>query len=101
MRRVAGMVPELRPRGIGEMLDAAVTIYRARFGALMRVALAVIIPVQVLTTLVYLSALPDRFRINPGGTVTPQYDSRSAAAQLGAVVLVGLVTVVSTAFVTA
>jgi len=26
------VIPELRPRGIGEILDAAVSLYRARFG---------------------------------------------------------------------
>ena len=53
------MVPELRPRSVGEVLDAAVLLYRARFGALMRVSLIVVIPVSLLTMLVLLSALPD------------------------------------------
>ena len=39
------MVPELRPRGIGEILDAAVALYRARFGQLIRYSAIVVVPV--------------------------------------------------------
>ncbi|HET9727885.1 MAG TPA: hypothetical protein VFR41_00615 [Acidimicrobiia bacterium] len=95
------MVPELRPRGIGEMLDAAVALYRARFTKLIPVSLAVVIPVQAFTTMVLLSAEPDRFQISPTGSVTPQYSSGSASAQLASIVVVGLVNLVSTAFITA
>jgi hypothetical protein len=95
------MVPDLRPRGIGEMLDAAVALYRARFRRLMFVALAVVVPVQVLSTLVLLSAQPDSFSVSFTGSATPQYDNRSAAVQLGATVVVLIVNLLSTAFVVA
>src|SRR5437763_1232044 len=42
------MVPELRPRGIGEILDSAVALYRARFTKLTLIAAAVVVPVQFL-----------------------------------------------------
>jgi hypothetical protein len=53
------MVPELRPRGIGEMLDAAVALYRVRFRRLVLTSLAVVAPVQVLITLLLISATSD------------------------------------------
>ena len=95
------MVPELRPRGIGEMLDVAVSLYRARFGRLISVAAAVVVPVQVLSTLVLLSAQPDTVNVSFTGAATPQYNDRSSALQLGAIVIVFIVGVLSTAFVVA
>jgi len=95
------MVSELRPRGIGEILDSAVALYRARFTRLARVAVFVVVPVQVLSALVLLSAQPDRFTLNVTGTVSPQYDSSSFAVQLAAVVVVAVVGVLSTALIVA
>jgi hypothetical protein len=53
------MVAELRPRGIGEMLDAAVALYRVRFRRLVLTSLAVVAPVQVLITVLLISATND------------------------------------------
>jgi hypothetical protein len=91
------VIPELRPRGIGEMLDAAVTLYRARFTSLMFVSAIVVIPVQILSSLVLLSARPDNFGYS-FGTTGPQYES-NPALQLGATITVLIVNVASTAFV--
>jgi hypothetical protein len=95
------MVPELRPRGIGEILDAAVVLYRARFRRLVPVAAAVVIPVQALSAIVLLSAQPDRLNFGITGSVTPQYNTSSVTTQLAAVIVVGLVTALSTAVITA
>jgi hypothetical protein len=95
------MVSELRPRGIGEILDTAVALYRARFKKLVVVAAAVVIPVQVLSAIVLLSAQPERFKLNVTGTVSPQYDSNSVAIGFAAVIVITLVGVLSTAFITA
>ncbi|MDQ1460292.1 MAG: hypothetical protein QOI08_1776 [Actinomycetota bacterium] len=95
------MVPELRPRGIGEILDAAVVLYRARFRRLVTVAAAVVIPVQALSAIVLLSAQPDRLNFGVTGSVTPQYNTSSVTTQLAAVIVVGLVTALSTAVITA
>ncbi len=92
------MVPELRPRGIGEMLDAAVAVYRGCFVPLLRVAALVVVPVQILTTIVYLSARPDSFGVSLTGP-TPRYTSHSV--QLAATLVVFAVTIVSNAFVVA
>src|SRR4029079_2142330 len=93
------MVSELRPRGIGEILDSAVALYRARFTRLMRVAAFVVIPVQLLSAVVLLSAQPDSFDVNVRGAVTPQY--ASPAAQFGAGVVILVVGLLSTAFIVA
>ena len=95
------MVSELRPRGIGEILDSAVALYRARFTKLVVVAATVVVPVQILSAIVLLSAQPDHFSLNVTGTVSPQYDSSSVATQLGATVTVALVSVLSTAIIIA
>jgi hypothetical protein len=93
------VVAELRPRGIGEILDAAVALYRTRFGQLIRYSAIVIVPVQVFLTLVYLSAQPDRFSVSITGSPTPQFDT--TRAQLAAVVVVLGVGVLTHAFVAA
>ena len=95
------MVQELRPRGIGEMLDAAVALYRSRLRRLLTVTAAVVVPVQILSTIVLLSAQPDGFSPNFTGGLSPRYDSGSAAAQLAAYLVILLVGLISTAFVTA
>ena len=80
------MVPDLRPRGVGEILDAAAALYRARFGQLVRCAAIIVVPVQLLLTIVLLSAQPDRFSVSITGSATPQFDT--SRAQLGAAVVV-------------
>jgi hypothetical protein len=65
------VIPELRPRSVGEVLDAAVLLYRARFGALMKAAAIVVIPLTVLILLIQLSALPDEFTVGLTGEATP------------------------------
>ncbi len=95
------MVSELRPRGIGEILDTAVALYRARFAKLTLVAATVVIPVQVVSALVLLSAQPDHYNLNVTGTVSPQYDSGSVAVAFAAVIVISIVSVLSTALITA
>ncbi|HVJ96330.1 MAG TPA: hypothetical protein VNC41_05825 [Acidimicrobiia bacterium] len=82
------------------MLDAAVTLYRARFRSLMFVSAIVVIPVQILSSLVLLSARPDEYGYS-FGTTGPQFTESNAALQLGAFVAVIVVQAASTAFVVA
>ena len=87
------MVPDLRPRGIGEILDAAAVLYRSRFGTLVRYAAIIVIPVQALLAVVTLSAQPDAFSVSINGSAQPRFDTGSA--QLAATVIalvVGLIT---------
>jgi hypothetical protein len=94
------MVPDLRPRGIGEILDSAVALYRARFRKLMLVAAVVVVPVQVLSAIVLLSAQPKGFSLGVTGA-TPQYDASSFAVQFAATVVVAIVGLLSTAVIVA
>jgi hypothetical protein len=93
------MVPELRARGIGELLDVAVSMYRARFGRLVRLAALVVVPVQVVSSIVLLSAQPEGIDVTFTGTTSPQYDESSALVQFAASIVVLFVGFVSNAFV--
>jgi hypothetical protein len=93
------MVPDLRPRGIGEILDAAAALYRSRFGALVRYAAIVVLPVQALLAIVLLSAQPDRYSVGITGSAQPQF--RTDSAQLGAFFVVLVVGLITHAFIVA
>jgi hypothetical protein len=93
------MVPELRARGIGEMLDVAVTLYRACARRLILIALVVEVPLQLLMTTVLLSAQPDGFDINISGNASPTFENQST--QLAATFVVLLISLVASAFVLA
>jgi hypothetical protein len=93
------VIPELRPRGIGEILDAAVSLYRARFASLIRYAALVVVPVQAFLTVVLLSAQPDSFSVTLNGSATPQFDT--SRAQLGAILVVLLAGWITTSLVEA
>lgn len=93
-------VPELRPLSVGEILDIALKIWRRHFPALARIVFFVVAPVQVLSTLLLASAVPDSELIfDPSGfdtttdtTTTTDFDGGDAAAFFAAF---GLVTLLS------
>src|SRR4051812_34407106 len=68
----------LRPLGIGEILDVAIKIYRARFGTMVRAVIVVLGPVFVLIAAIALS-LPQSDNLTdvsqPGAT--PTFDAGS------------------------
>jgi hypothetical protein len=57
-------VPQLRPLGVGEILDVAIKIFWRHKGTLARIVLVVVAPVTVLTNLIQFSAIPDEDTIN-------------------------------------
>lgn len=65
----------LRPLGIGEIIDVAIKVYRARFGVLVRSVAVVLAPVFVLSALIRISlpASDDLFRETQPGA-TPEVD---------------------------
>ena len=93
------MLPDLRPRGIGEILDAAATLYRARFGQLVRYSAIIVVPVQAFLAIVLLSAQPDNFSVSITGSAQPRFDT--ASAQLAATVVVLVVGLITHAFIVA
>jgi hypothetical protein len=66
------VLTNLRPRGVGEILDAAVALYRARFGTLMRVTALIVLPVQLLNVLITLSSTPSDATANASTVFSPR-----------------------------
>lgn len=52
-------VPQLRPLGVGEILDVAITIYRRNARTLLTLVLVVVAPFEILSALIQASALPE------------------------------------------
>ena len=51
--------PQLRPLGVGEILDVAITIYRRNARTLLTLVFVVVAPFEILSALFQASALPD------------------------------------------
>ncbi len=76
----------MRPRRVGEVLDAAIKIYLRNARTLMGATAAVVIPLRLLAGIVLLSVLPNGNDV-PGGTFNLNSNSQPAAdraAVLGA-----------------
>jgi hypothetical protein len=81
---------QLRPLGIGEVLDAGIKVYRNKFATMLKAVAVVIVPVQVLNVLITLS-LPDTS--TTAGTTTTTSDSEWAG--LAALLVIVVVNIVS------
>lgn len=65
--------PQLRPLGIGEILDVSLKIATRNAGTLLRIVLFVVAPAQALSALIQVSATPD---YDPGqGIFGPSFDT--------------------------
>ena len=94
--------PALRPRRVGEILDAAIKLYLGNARVLMSSAAAIVVPLQILSGIVMLSAYSDGRDISTGfsgfgATITPA----EAHARLGASAINEVTTLVGSAFVVA
>jgi hypothetical protein len=89
---VSSTQAQLRPLGIGEILDAGIKIYRNKFATMLKAVAVVIVPVQVLNVLITLS-LPDT-STTAGATTT---SSDSEWAGVAALLLIFVINVVSSA----
>jgi hypothetical protein len=89
---VSTTAAQLRPLGIGEILDAGIKIYRSKFATMLKAVAVVVVPVQVLNVLITLS-LPDTS--TTAGTTTTT--SNSEWAGFAALLLVFVITIVSSA----
>ncbi len=83
---------QLRPLGVGEILDAGIKIYRSKFATMLKAVAVVIVPVQVLNVLITLS-LPDTS--TTAGATTTTSDSQWAG--VAALLLIFVINVVSSA----
>ena len=66
---------QLHPMGIGEILDAAIKLYRRNAWTLFRIVLVIVAPVTILANLIQVSATPSRthpaFRFLGFASTTP------------------------------
>jgi hypothetical protein len=85
------VVPELRARGIGEMLDVAVALYRSRFTKLAPLVTIVVVPEQALSTVIALSARPENLSpgLSAGGTLPVGTGRSLTLAALVVTILLG------------
>jgi len=97
--------PLLRPLGIGEILDATFRLYRENFVPFVRIAAIGVIPTQILTVLVLLSATPDNDfvveRTDVFGNTTTDIDSGQLWRFLAAALLTAIVGLIATLIVSA
>ncbi len=81
------------------MLDVAVALYRSQFVRLIRLAALVIVPVELFSTIVLLSARPDSYTPGLSGNATPQFDTNSTLVVLAGTLVVLFVGFVASTFV--
>lgn len=68
--------PQLRPLGVGELIDVALKIWRRHFGTLARIVVVIVAPIQILANLILASVTPDEafletdFETEPFGPTT-------------------------------
>jgi len=101
--------PELRPLGIGEVLDVSIKIFTRNAVTFFKTVAVVIVPVQILLIFVLSSVLPDSRLLQPQFGSTPQdpfagfqsYDSAQIGAAVAAVLILVVATVVATTLATA
>ncbi|MGZ6978029.1 MAG: hypothetical protein ACXVJW_07975, partial [Acidimicrobiia bacterium] len=90
----------LRPLGVGEIIDAAFKIYRARFGAMVRAVAVVVIPVQLINVIVVLS-LPTTTTTTTSRSGFTTTSSASGGTAIAALLVLQIVTILSSLLATA
>lgn len=78
--------PQLRPLGVGEILDAGFRLVRRRFGTLVVCTLVVATPLTVISTLLQLSTDPESFDFSSDGTTADAEGSAIAASLISNVI---------------
>lgn len=91
----AGSPATLRPLSIGEVLDVAIKIYLRNALVLFGIVLAVVAPVQVLSSLVETSARDDEFVAFDETTGEPQFADQSVGVVVAGVIVVTLLTLLA------
>jgi hypothetical protein len=81
---------QLRPLGLGEILDAGIKIYRDKFATMLKAVAVVIVPVQVVNVLVTLS-LPDTTTTTTGTSTTSDGGGWAGVAALLLILVVSIV----------
>lgn len=89
----------LRPLGVGELIDAAIRIYRSRAKTLLAAVAIPVVPVLVLTTLVSFSSQPD-LTVDPA-TGQTNFDGGDLALTLAGLIVSLIATTIATSIATA
>ncbi len=77
---------ELRPLGVGELLDVAIRLTIRNAGTLVRAVIVVVLPLQILSAIVYVSGSDDKLQnVNGKLTLAPDVDAKTFAATLAVV----------------
>src|SRR5206468_3117489 len=88
--------PQMRPLGVGEILDVCVNLFKRNFLTFVRIVLVVVVPVQVVTVLIQVSTisnpdlLPKLGSTNNGSRIS----SQDAAAYFGGQLVILVLTVI-------
>lgn len=94
--------PDLRPLSVGEIVDAAIKVYRRNALTMFKLVAVVVIPVQILSILIGLSTTPEASvvqpPVTPGGP--PQIDFGELAPAIAGALTSGLLAFVATALAT-
>jgi hypothetical protein len=94
--------PALRPLRVGELLDAAVKIYKTHARTLIPLAAVVIIPFQAVNALVLLSIVPETADLPNGfGAINHPGPAPDQAAHLGATYAMAFMNLIASLLVTA
>ena len=102
MAAIPTSAPALRPMTVGEILDASFKVYRRSFATTARAVLVIAVPVGILTGLIRLSISSSSSSLTTiSGTNQVQVNSHVVATDLGVTGLSTLVTLISTALITA
>src|SRR5689334_13896660 len=84
---------QLRPLGVGEIVDAAIRVYRQKFATMVKAVAIVVVPVQVFNVLIRLSLPSSSTTTDSTGTV--HISGTALSTTLAATVLLLVVGVVS------
>jgi hypothetical protein len=85
---------QLRPLRVGEILDAAIRVYRQKFSTMVKAVVIVVLPVQVLNVLVRLS-LPSSSTTTNDSTGTVHFNGSAFAATIAGTLVLLVASVVS------
>jgi len=104
---------ELRPRGVGDILDVAIKICRARFGDLIKAVAVVVIPVSIISAVTLLLVMPaeDPFgrlsdpefaeSVTSSEQLLAEVDGGAVALLVGGILLAGVLTALAAQLATA
>ncbi len=97
-----GTAPQLRPLGLGEILDAALKVYTRNFKTLCLAVLVPVVPIVILTTLVTASASSAENAFDPTAGIDPASgQSTFSGAEVAGFAVTALLTLLLTALATA